>query len=90
MALVLALGTVVAGAWLILRIRADAAVTCSAAPCFRGFEPWVQALLAFNVAFLALLFLVQAWQESRSSGEHNPFVDWLNRRAARGGTPFLL
>lgn len=67
MALALAFGTVVAGAWLILRIHAEAAVICSAAPCFRGFEPWVQVLLAFNVAFLAMLFLVQAWQASRSS-----------------------
>jgi hypothetical protein len=57
-------------------------VTCSVAPCFRGFEPWVQALLAFNVAFLALLFLVQAWLASRSSGEPDRFVDWLNRRPA--------
>jgi hypothetical protein len=87
MALALALGTVVAGAWLILRIHAEAAPTCSAAPCFRGFEPWVQALLAFDVAFLALLFLVQARLASRSSGEPR-FVDWLNRRPARGGPPF--
>jgi hypothetical protein len=88
MALVLALGTVVAGAWLILRIRADAAVTCSAAPCFRGFEPWIQALLAFNVAFLALLFLVQAWQESRSSGRHGQKAgpwDWLVGPPGPGG-----
>ncbi len=52
-----------------------------ASSCFRGFEePWVQTLLAFNVAFLAALFLVQAWRASRSSGEHeedDPFVDWL-------------
>jgi hypothetical protein len=82
-ALGLAFGTVVVGTLLILRIHAEAAPTCSlqtglrvmnasspfAASCFRGFEdPWVQALLAFNVAFLALLFLVQAWQASRSSG----------------------
>jgi hypothetical protein len=89
-ALALALGTVVAGAWLILRIHAETAVTCSAAPCLRGFEPWVQALLAFNVAFLALLFLVQA---SRSSGKHGqeggPW-DWLLGPSARGGTPFLV
>jgi hypothetical protein len=67
---------------MILRIHEKAAPTCSlytglrvantsspfAASCFRGFEdPWLQALLAFNVAFLALLFLVQAWQTTRSS-----------------------
>lgn len=87
-ALALALGTVVAGAWLILRIHAEAAPSCRAAPCLRGFEPWVQALLAFNVAFLVLLTLVQAWLASRSSGEPDRFVDWLNRRPARGGPPF--
>jgi hypothetical protein len=83
-ALALAIGTVVVGRLLILRIHEEAAPICSlidarpvtnasspfAASCFRGFEdPWLQALLAFNVAFLALLFLVQAWQESRSSGK---------------------
>ena len=81
-ALALAFGTVVLGTLQILRIHAEAAPSCSlrtglrvmnasspfAASCFRGFEdPWVQTLLAFNVAFLALLFLVQAWQASRSS-----------------------
>jgi hypothetical protein len=67
MALALAFGTVVVGTLLILRIHAEA---------FRGFEnPWVRALLAFNVAFLALLFLVQARQASRSSGD-DPFADW--------------
>jgi hypothetical protein len=81
-ALVLASGTVVVGTLMILRIHEEAAPTCSlftglpvtntsspfAASCFRGFEdPWLQALLAFNVAFLALLFLVQAWQATRSS-----------------------
>jgi hypothetical protein len=79
-ALVLAIGTVVVGTLLILRIQEEAAPSCSlmdarpvtnasspfAASCFRGFEdPWLQALLWFNVAFLALLFLVQAWQASR-------------------------
>jgi hypothetical protein len=74
--------TVVGGALMIFRIHAVAAPTCSlftglrvtntsspfAASCFRGFEdPWLQALLAFNVAFLALLFLVQARQATRSS-----------------------
>lgn len=81
-ALALALGTVVVGTLMILRIHEEAAPTCSlytglrvtntsspfAASCFRGFEdPWLQALLAFNVAFLALLFLVQARQATRSS-----------------------
>ena len=70
----LALATVVGGALVILRIHAEAAQSCSfttgvriadSAPlgesCFRGFEdPWVRALLAFNVAFLAVLFLLQA------------------------------
>ena len=81
-----AIGTVVVGRLLILRIHEEAVL---------GFEdPWLRALLAFNVAFLALLFLVQAWQASRSSGkqeeEHDPFADWLVGRSARGGTPFLL
>ena len=82
LALALALGTIVVGTLMILRIHAEAAPTCSlitglrvtntsspfAASCFRGFEdPWLQALLAFNVAFLALLFLVQAGQATRSS-----------------------
>jgi hypothetical protein len=89
-ALALAVGTVVVGALLVLRIHAEAAPPCSlitglrvtntspsVASCFRGFEdPWLQALLGFNVAFLALLFLVQAWKASRSSGE-DPFVDWV-------------
>jgi hypothetical protein len=77
----MALATVVVGALVILRIHEEAAQTCSIttgvriadnAPlgesCFRGFEdPWLQALLAFNIAFLALLFLVQAWQATQSS-----------------------
>jgi hypothetical protein len=81
-ALALAFATVVVGTLLILRIHEEAAPTSLmtarrvtnasspfAASCFRGFEDtWVQALLAFNVAFLALLFLVQAWQATRSSG----------------------
>ena len=69
-------GTVVVGTLLILRIHELAAPTCSlqtglrvtnasspfAPSCFRRFEePWLQALLWFNVAFLALLSLVQAW-----------------------------
>ncbi len=81
-ALLLALATIVVGTLMILRIHAEAAPTCSlftglpvtntsspfAASCFRGFEdPWLQALLAFNVAFLALLFLVQARQATRAS-----------------------
>jgi hypothetical protein len=80
MALALASGTVVVGTLMILRIHAAAAPTCSlftglrvtnssspfAASCLRGFEdPWLQAMLTFNVAFLALLFLVQARQATR-------------------------
>lgn len=84
-ALALAFGTVIVGTLLILRIHAEAACY----PCFRGFEDfWVQTLLAFNVAFLAALFLVPAW---RSSGEHeedDPFVDWLIGRSGSGGSPF--
>jgi len=111
-ALVPAIGTVVVGTLLILRIQEEAAPSCSlmdarpvtnasspfAASCFRGFEdPWLQALLWFNVAFLALLFLVQAWQASRSSGEQEQEDgtmgaewDWLLRPFARGGNPFFL
>ena len=90
MALALTFGTVVVGARLILRIQADAV---------HGFgDPWVQPLLAFNVAFLALLFLVQAWQASRSSGKHEQDDDTLSAEwdrligplARGGGSPFLL
>jgi hypothetical protein len=64
----------------ILRIHAEAARICY--PCYRGFEePWVQALLAFNVAFLAALFVVPAWRASRSSGGHeeedDPLAKWV-------------
>jgi asparagine N-glycosylation enzyme membrane subunit Stt3 len=102
MALVLAIGTVVVGTRLVLGIQAGAALPCSPRLCYRGFEePWVQALLAFNVAFLALLFLVQAWQATRSSGkqgssgkqewEDDTALDWLLSPFARGGgPPFLL
>jgi hypothetical protein len=76
----LASATAVGGTLVILRIHAVAAPTCSlntglniasdapfAASCFRGFEdPWVQTLLAFNTAFLVLLFLLQAVLSSRS------------------------
>jgi hypothetical protein len=107
-ALALAFGTVVVGTLLILRIHAEAAPSCSlqtglrvtnatsplAASCFRGFEdPWLQALLAFNVAFLALLFLVQAWQASRSSGKQEDEDDpawWLIAPSTRGEPPSLL
>jgi hypothetical protein len=107
-ALALAFSTVVVGTLLILRIHAEAAPSCSlqtglrvpnasspfAASCFRGFEdPWVQSLLAFNVAFLAALFLVQAWQASRSPGkqeEEDGPARWLIDPSARGGPPFLL
>jgi hypothetical protein len=107
-ALALAFGTIVVGTLLILRIHAEAAPSCSlqtglrvtnatspfAASCFRGFEdPWLQALLAFNVAFLALLFLVQAWQASRSSGKQEDEDDpawWLIAPSTRGEPPSLL
>ena len=63
----LAAAAVVGGALVILRIHAVTGHTCSDGPsgnavsCYRGFEDlWVQALLAFNVAFLVLLFLLQA------------------------------
>ena len=84
-ALALAISTVVVGRLYILRIQEEAAPSCSlidarpvtnasspfAASCFRGFEdPWLQALLWFNVGFLALLFLVAAWREFRSSRKH--------------------
>jgi hypothetical protein len=70
-ALVLAIGTVVVGTLRILRIHEAAAPPCTPESCFRGFEdPWIQVLLAFNVTFLALLFLVAAWRESRSLRMH--------------------
>jgi hypothetical protein len=88
-ALPLALVTVVVGTLLIRRIDAAAV---------RGFvDPWVQPLLAFNVAFLALLFLLQAWQASRSSAEEDagdgpisPMWGRVFDGFARGGPPFLL
>jgi hypothetical protein len=107
-ALALAFGTVVVGTLLILRIHEEAAPLCSlqtalrvtnasspfAASCFRGFEdPWLQALLAFNVAFLALLFLVQAWRASRSSRKHEQDdgrLGWLLAPFAGGENQFLL
>jgi hypothetical protein len=85
-----AVGTIVVGTLLILRIHADAPPPCLPRACFRGFEdPWVQGLLVFNVAFLALLFLVQAWQATRSSRD-DPLANWLLAPFARGGLPFLL
>jgi hypothetical protein len=105
-ALVLAIGTVVAGTLRIVQIHEAAAPSCSlidaqpvtnasspfAASCFRGFEdPWLQVLVAFNVAFLALLFLVAAWRESHSSREHEQddgALGWLLAPFARGGSPF--
>jgi hypothetical protein len=64
-----------------------------AASCFRGFEePWLQAVLWFNVGFLALLFLVAAWREFRSSRKHEQDhgrLGWLLAPFARGGSPFL-
>ena len=106
-ALFLALGTVVTGRLLILRIHEEAAPSCSlmdarpvtnasspfAASCFRGFEDtWLQGLLWFNVGFLAVLFLVAAWREFRSSRKHEQDDDWLGSLwapFARGGSPFL-
>ena len=70
----------------ILQIQEAAAPSCSlmdarpvtnasspfAASCFRGFEDQrLQALLWFNVGFLALLFLVAAWRDSRHRGRTN-------------------
>jgi hypothetical protein len=81
MVLVPAIGTVVVGTLMVLDIHAHAPPPCVPRSCYRGFEdPWVQGMLAFNVAFLALLFLVPAWRASRSSGEDeedDPFVDWV-------------
>jgi hypothetical protein len=82
MALVLAIGTAAVGTLIVIKIHAGAALPyCTPLSCFPGFEePWVQALLGFNVVFLALLFLVPAWRASRSSGEHeedDPLADWL-------------
>jgi hypothetical protein len=106
-AIALAIGTVVLGGPYILRIQEAAAPSCSlmdarpvtnasspfAASCFRGFEdPWLQALLWFNVGFLALLFLVAAWRELRSSRKHERdggSLGWLLAPFARGGSPFL-
>jgi hypothetical protein len=48
-------------------------------PVFGFQESRVQPLLAFDVGFLALLFLVQAWQASRSSGEHEQEDDTAGR-----------
>ena len=89
MALVLAVGTVVVGTRLVLGIHAGVALPCSPRLCYRGFEePWVQVLIAFNVAFLAALFLVQAWRASRSSGEDDSLADWVFASGG-GGPPFL-
>jgi hypothetical protein len=80
MALALAIVTAVVGTLLVLGIRAGASLPCTPGSCFRGFEdPWVRALLAFNVAFLTALFLVQAWRAPRSSGEQeedDPTTPW--------------
>ena len=86
-ALVLAIGTVVLGTLRIFRIHEAAAPPCRPGSCFRGFEdPWIQVLLAFNVAFLTLLFLVAAWLESRSSRKHEQddgALGWLLAPFAR-------
>ena len=89
MALIPAVGTAAVGTLIVIKIHAGAALPCSPRSCFRGFEePWIQGLLAFNVAFLTLLFLVPAWRASRSSGEDDPFADWLIGRSGDRGTPF--
>jgi hypothetical protein len=99
MALALAFVTVVVGALLIFRIQVSGwRGVENQLKAVHGFEePWVQPLLAFNVAFLALLFLVQAWQVSRSSGEEerdgpmSPVWGRVMEGLARGGgPPFLL
>jgi hypothetical protein len=92
----LAFVTVAVGAELIRRIQGDGWIRFEnqANPVFGFEESWVQPLLAFNVGFLALLFLVQAWLASRSSGKHEQeediASDWLVRPFAGGGPPFLL
>jgi hypothetical protein len=74
----LAVVTAVGGALVILRIHAVTGHTCSDGPsgnvsCYRGFEDlWVQALLAFNIAFLVLLFLLQA---ARAPAPRRPETD---------------
>jgi hypothetical protein len=91
MALVPAISTAAVGTLIVLKIHAGAPPPCVLRSCYRGFEePWVQALLAFNVAFLTLLFLVPAWRASRSSGGHTEDdpLDWLTGRSRDGGRPF--
>jgi hypothetical protein len=75
----LAVATAVGGALAILRIHAVTSHTCPDGPsgnavsCYRGFEDlWVQALLAFNTAFLVLLFLLQA---ARAHASRRPESD---------------
>jgi hypothetical protein len=49
-------------------------------------------LLAFNIAFLSLLFLVAAWRESRPSRKHerdDGRLGSLLAPFARGGSLFL-
>jgi hypothetical protein len=98
----LALATAVGGALVILRIHAEAAQTCSittgvriadSAPlgesCFRGFEdPWIQALRAFNVPVLALLFLLQAKVSSRRERGYEPVrsIPGLTTEGRRGAS----
>jgi hypothetical protein len=92
----LAFATVAIGAELIRRIQGDGWIRFGnqANPVFGFEESWVQPLLAFNVGFLALLFLVQAGLAPRSSGKHEQeediAPDWLVRPFAGGGPPFLL
>jgi hypothetical protein len=88
-ALVLAILTVVVGTRLILGIHAGTALPCSPRLCYRGFEePWVQGLLVFNVAFLAALFLVQAWRAGKHEEEDDALEDWIFASGG-GGPPFL-
>ena len=96
MALALAFGTVVVGALLILWIQTGGwRGFANQLDAVHGFEdPWVQPLLAFNVAFLALLSLVEAWQASRSSGKEEAGDGLMSAvwgrvidSLARGGPP---
>jgi hypothetical protein len=95
LALAPAFGTVVVGAELVRRIQGDGwGSQDQANPIFGFEESWVQPLLAFDVGFLALLFLMQAWLASRSSGKHeqedDTALEWLIRPLAGGGPPFLV
>ena len=76
----LALVPVIVGTFVLLRLHQRAGQTCDvwftrpdqparlqAVSCFRGFEQlWVQALLAFQFAFFALLFLIDGKWSSKA------------------------